>query len=191
MKTDNQTRAGESAYLFSLDILIPGRTNGHALERLMALLNSSEDIADYRVTKGVRLGQVIDEAVRLAELNNSRAAAGAKAPEPGRKPAAAARGAAARKAEQTGAASTAASGKEARKQPGANRPPDLLARQIAEYIAGRTLVRLTVVKGRGIKLSIPCRILNYDESTDNMTVYHVDEKAVYTFKLTEIDDITV
>lgn len=52
-------------------------------------------------------------------------------------------------------------------------------------------MRLTVLKGRGVKLSIPCRLLNYDQSAENLTVYHVDEKMVYTMKLAEIDDLTV
>lgn len=190
MKTDKQDKSGESAYLFSLDILIQGRTNGQALERLMALLNNSGHIADYRVTNGVRLGQVIDEAIRLAESKGSEAVA-AETRNNARKPASAAKDGSAGKSAQPAAAGNAATGKEARKQAGTNRPPELLVRQISAYIAGRTLVRLTVVKGRGVKLNIPCRILNYDESTDNMTVYHVDEKAVYTFKLTEIDDLTV
>lgn len=183
MKTDKQTRHGEPAFLFSLDILMQGETNGHALERLMALLNSSDDIADYRVTKGVRLGQVIDEAIRLAESGNNGAATGTGTSDADRK------AGAVRRTDATVAATATGTGKDTR-QPDTNRPPESLIRQIAGYITGRTLVRLTVVKGRGIKLSIPCRILNYDASTDNMTVYHVDEKAVYTFKLAEIDDLT-
>jgi hypothetical protein len=39
-----------------------------------------------------------------------------------------------------------------------------------------------------VKLNIPCRVLNYDADTQNVSVYHVDEKKVYLFKLNEIDD---
>ena len=65
-------------------------------------------------------------------------------------------------------------------------------RQIAELIRQVTdsgsLVRLSVVKGRGVKLSLPCRILHYDEEREQLSVYHVDEKKVYAFPLNEIDD---
>lgn len=54
-----------------------------------------------------------------------------------------------------------------------------------------TLVRLSVIKGKGVKLSIPCRILNFDQATHNLTVYHVDEKKVYQFHVHEIDDFNV
>ncbi|MDF2725549.1 MAG: hypothetical protein K0Q59_5226 [Paenibacillus sp.] len=51
------------------------------------------------------------------------------------------------------------------------------------------LVRIVVVKGKGIKLSIPCRILNFDGLGQQITIYHVDEKKVYSFSLNEIEDI--
>lgn len=57
------------------------------------------------------------------------------------------------------------------------------------YIASKQLIRLSVNKGRGVKLDIPCRLLNYDAGLELLSVYHVDEKQVYTFNLTEIDDI--
>ncbi|MHA7964607.1 hypothetical protein ACX93W_10690 [Paenibacillus sp. CAU 1782] len=51
------------------------------------------------------------------------------------------------------------------------------------------LIRLIVNKGLGIKLNIPCRIINIDEKEQLITVYHVDEKQVYTFRMTEIEDL--
>ena len=53
-----------------------------------------------------------------------------------------------------------------------------------------TLVRLSVVKGKGIRLSIPGRILNYDIANESLIVYHVDEKKVHRIMLNEIDDVT-
>ncbi|HIW33533.1 MAG TPA: hypothetical protein IAA29_12180 [Candidatus Paenibacillus intestinavium] len=50
------------------------------------------------------------------------------------------------------------------------------------------LVRLIVNRGLGIKLSIPCRVINIDETDQIVTIYHVDEKQVYTFRLNEIED---
>lgn len=52
------------------------------------------------------------------------------------------------------------------------------------------LVRVHVIQGFGKHLSIPCRILNYDASNSNVSLYHVDEKKVYLFKLNEIEDIS-
>jgi hypothetical protein len=94
------------------------------------------------------------------------------------------------KNEQAGGGKKEASGK-IKKPSSESREVSPLLGQIFEYIASRQLVRLTVLKGRGVKLSIPCRLLNYDQSAENLTVYHVDEKMVYTMKLAEIDDLTV
>ncbi|XEC96418.1 hypothetical protein AB6A23_07700 [Paenibacillus tarimensis] len=60
--------------------------------------------------------------------------------------------------------------------------------RIQGYIAANRLVRLHVNKGLGIKLSIPCRIISFNETNLTITVYHVDEKQVYTFSINEIDD---
>lgn len=65
---------------------------------------------------------------------------------------------------------------------------DELEVRIRQYIDANKLIRLNVNKGRGIKLSIPCRILRFDATAQLLTVYHVDEKQVHTFKLFEIDD---
>jgi ribosomal protein S25 len=63
--------------------------------------------------------------------------------------------------------------------------------QIEEFKKNNTLVRLSIVKDKGIKLSVPCRVLNYDDSSHNVTIYHVDEKKVYQYSLNEIDDLVV
>ncbi|XID93536.1 hypothetical protein ACF3MZ_03085 [Paenibacillaceae bacterium WGS1546] len=60
--------------------------------------------------------------------------------------------------------------------------------RIRFFIETSKLIRITVNKGRGIKLSLPCRVLSYDIEKQLMTVYHVDEKQVYTVGLNEIDD---
>ncbi|WP_424769009.1 hypothetical protein [Paenibacillus sp. sgz302251] len=61
---------------------------------------------------------------------------------------------------------------------------------IRTYMKNNTLIRLIVNKGLGIKLNIPCRIINIDEGENLITVYHVDEKQVYTFRLNEIEDFS-
>jgi ribosomal protein S25 len=63
--------------------------------------------------------------------------------------------------------------------------------QIEDFKKNNTLIRLTIVKGKGVKLSVPCRILNYEDAKQNVTIYHVDEKKVYQYSLNEIDDLIV
>jgi hypothetical protein len=63
--------------------------------------------------------------------------------------------------------------------------------QIETFIKNNTLIRLSIVKSRGVKLSVPCRVLNYEDATQNVTVYHVDEKKVYQYSLNEIDDLVI
>ncbi|RXZ84182.1 hypothetical protein EBB07_03660 [Paenibacillaceae bacterium] len=65
---------------------------------------------------------------------------------------------------------------------------EMAAKRIKSYIADNRLIRLHINKGLGVKLSIPCRIINYDETTSLLNVYHVDEKQVYSFSINEIDD---
>ncbi len=57
------------------------------------------------------------------------------------------------------------------------------------FMKNNTLIRLLVNKGLGITLSIPCRIINIDEQDQLITIYHVDENQVYSFRLNEIEDI--
>lgn len=68
---------------------------------------------------------------------------------------------------------------------------DEIASQIQAYIANRKLVRVVVNKGRGVQESMPCRLINYREQEQMLTVYHVDESSVYTFHLSEIDDFLI
>jgi hypothetical protein len=78
--------------------------------------------------------------------------------------------------------------KEYRIESGIQAPSDPMEGRIRQYIDDNRLTRLNVNKGRGVKMSIPCRILNYDSSKQLLTVYHVDQKQVYSFELYEIDD---
>lgn len=58
-----------------------------------------------------------------------------------------------------------------------------------DYISKQQLIRMSINRGRGVSLSIPCRILRFDSDSELVTVYHVDEKQVYTFKMNEIEDL--
>lgn len=154
--------AQDEGFLFSIEVLVKGKTNGHALETLTHLLNH-DAVVDYRVLKGITLGQVIDAAIEMAEKNKKTAATS-------------------KRNEQTDSTPSKATPK--------SKPVEYpIVEPIKQYIEDRKLVRLTVVKGKGVKLSIPCRILNYDQASSSITVYHVDEKKVYTFQLSEIDDL--
>lgn len=53
------------------------------------------------------------------------------------------------------------------------------------------LVRLSIVKSRGIQMNIPCKILNFDEESRNLAVYHVDDKQVHIVNMNEIDDFII
>ncbi|MFD2329858.1 hypothetical protein ACFSR7_11465 [Cohnella sp. GCM10020058] len=65
---------------------------------------------------------------------------------------------------------------------------DSLDSRIREYIKTSRLIRITVNRPKGDKLSVPCRVVNFDPDNELLTVYHVDEKSVYSFRLNEIDD---
>lgn len=162
----NVTKTG---HLFTVEILIEDATNGQALEKLLHLLNSG-NIRDYQIKSGIDLGKLIelniDENANKQTLQQK--AAETKRDIPKKQAAAAAPIAKDQKYEH-------------------NR----VIEQLEKFKSNHTLVRLTVVKGKGIKLSIPCRILNYDSETQNVSVYHVDEKNVYLFKLNEIDDFAI
>ncbi|MEC0232418.1 hypothetical protein [Paenibacillus alba] len=150
-----------NGHLFTVEILIEETTNGLAMEKLLHLLNTNT-VKDYQILKGIDLGKLI-------ELNKKK-----------------------------DSAPSLQTSKKAVEAPLAAAPPEAKAaiseaaaaivQQLEKYKANNTLIRLTVIKGKGIKLNLPCRILNYDDSNQNVTVYHVDEKKVYLFKLNEIDD---
>lgn len=146
----------DGSFLFQIEVLVSGETNGIALERLLHLLNNG-DIVDYRVKSGIRLGAKIDQAV-VAAGTNKEAADIDHPPAPTAPP------------------------------PDQTCDNDDMESQIARFIKSNKLLRLNINKGRGIKLSIPCRIISYDSGSQQITVYHVDEKQVYSFQLNEIDD---
>ncbi|MCC3377550.1 hypothetical protein [Cohnella sp. REN36] len=65
---------------------------------------------------------------------------------------------------------------------------ETLDARIRQYIQTSKLIRVQVNKGKGVKLSMPCRVVNFDSDNELLTLYHVDEKRVYTVGLNEIDD---
>lgn len=65
---------------------------------------------------------------------------------------------------------------------------DPLEVRIRHYIQSNQLIRININKGRGVKMNIPCRVINFEPESQLLTVYHVDEKQVYTVRMNEIDD---
>ncbi|WP_308638648.1 hypothetical protein [Paenibacillus silvisoli] len=166
MNPTNQTTVKPSAHLFNVDILVEGDSNAQAMERLLHALNQA-GFADFRIKSGVELGRLIealeDHAARKLKEKVTKAAAAHQQAAPAQKQA--------QKAE-----------------PAAGQDLTLVTDRIKAAIAENRLIRLKVNKGFGVKLNIPCRIINLDESSQMLTVYHVDEKQVYSFKMFEIDD---
>ncbi|MDB4867860.1 MAG: hypothetical protein JWR03_2193 [Cohnella sp.] len=149
-----QAKAGinddDDSFLFRVEILVHGNTDGAALERLLRVLKEG-GFTDYRIGSGIGRGRTIEEAV---DRERKKRSTPAQPPAP---------------------AATAAT-------------PEDIEQRILRYISTNKLIRLNVNKGRGVRLNMPCRILNYDSDEQLITVYHEDEKQVHSFKLFEIED---
>lgn len=162
-------------FLFSVDIMIEERSNGRALEALLHLLNS-QPIEDYNIKQGIVLGEKIDTALQDAIRKQDQAKAAPIAPPPSDR-------------QTAGTGSADKDGSKPRKAAATETNPYLeIWDKLQSFQQSGTLIRLTVVKGKGVRLSIPCRIISTDPASDIVTVYHVDEKKVYLLKMNEIDD---
>lgn len=190
-----------SSFLFQVEILVNAETNGEALEKMLHVLNAG-NFADYRITSGIKLGQAIEaalqqagrqEQLQIGQTASPQAGKTASSP-PSPKPASSSSvkakiSAALAKSQETAAKSSASGTSQAKKKSEENIAlSDELQERIRSYISSNKLIRLNVNKGRGVKLSIPCRIISLDAERQMLTVYHVDEKQVHSLKLFEIDD---
>jgi hypothetical protein len=174
MNTEKNTLKG---HLFTVDILIESSSNPLAMEKLIHLLNSPE-VKDYQIKKGVELGKIIEATLQ----ESAKEATSETKKETAKKSAETAAGAGKPDPRTDGKTDPEPQGKQDQPQ---------IVEAIERFKNNNTLIRLMVVKGKGIKLSIPCRILNYDPVMQNVSIYHVDEKKVYLFRLNEIDDFVV
>ncbi|NHN29138.1 hypothetical protein [Paenibacillus agricola] len=163
-----QANKDNGKYLFNVDILVESDTNGRALEKLLHILNSA-DIQDYLVKEGIQLGQRIQTIMRESIGKQSALPNIDSVPRSETKP----------------EASISKTTKKISISEAAHQP---IWEQFQGFKERNSLIRLTIVKAMGIKLSIPCRILNVDQDNGNVSVYHVDERQVYLFKINEIDD---
>jgi hypothetical protein len=198
-------KQAKKKYLFNVSIMVEGYSNGIALETLLHFLNQ-EEFVDYEVKEGIELGQKIRDALDVHPELAPSPPSGVTASNPGQ---ASALEDATMKINSLRARHNAGQkpkeNAEQPKEPIKETPPAAKAEKLPEmvrdlsvtfmellhqYKQENTLVRLTILKGKGVKLSIPCRILNYEAAGDSLTVYHVDEKKVYQFRLTEVDDLS-
>ncbi len=198
----NNTPATENKnHLFQVEILLENSSHALAIAALMQVLNH-EKVKDFRITGGMELGKIIEAALQAAPTSNAAPAASkgkgptAKQPTPivnTQIPAQAPNPVSAHPpATAPTPASTPAPAPAPTKATKVYTDADkdkLQSELLEEYRQSGTLIRLTVVKAKGVKLSMPCRILNFDASNSQLTIYHVDEKRVYSFKLNEIEDM--
>jgi len=151
-------QSASSSFIYNIEVLIEDKDHAAALVQLLQRLNET-GFADYKILSGIQLGNQIEERKALAATQQAIPIGSPK------------------------------KNQEA-KQNATSAPPqqDNNFEPIRALMKNNKLIRLIVNKGFGIKASIPCRIINMDEKEALVTVYHVDEKQVYTFRLTEIED---
>ena len=179
--TKNAVNSEDNGFLFNVDLLVKCPSNAQALQKLLELINSSDDIIDFRIKSGIELGGIIDNLLQAKKQSVISKASLA--------------------ASQTDR--NAVKKNSTLKVPAEKKTPAVKEQQpeytsnqvlpepdpyswIRTFSKDNRLVRLTANR-RGKQLSLPCRILNYDEDTSLVSVYHVDEKQVYTFNVNEID----
>lgn len=154
----------KTSYVFNVQLLIEDDHHASALAQLLNKLNTAQ-FADYKIISGIELGQEIDN-----RLNN----ASSKTTIP---------------IQRTETKAKAASSSNKPASPKQQNDQFSLSMEIFRQCKSKNkLIRLIVNRGLGIKTSIPCRVINLDENELLITVYHVDEKQVYTFRLNEIED---
>ncbi|GAA0133592.1 hypothetical protein YSY43_04320 [Paenibacillus sp. YSY-4.3] len=193
MDNHNNNDHEQMGYLFNVEILVKSKSNAVALQSLLQILNSGEEIIDYRINSGIELGEIIESLLaakkqsiisrsykRLAtNTPDKQNAADSKASgQPNDK---------AKPAEKAKAADKTKIAPDIKDSFAAVAMSEDFEVWIQKYISENRLVRI-LVNRNGERMSIPCRILNFQSDNYAINVYHVDEKQVYTFMLSEIID---
>lgn len=174
---DKKLQNTDGNYLFNVDILINARTNPLAMQYLLELLNNHDKVTDFNIKSGVELGRTIDSLLRSAKVALRQEST---PPMPMNLPP---KLAVKPTSEPTNQPIQQTQPKPVPQASGHTDPFD----QIRQYIQSNQLVRIRANR-HGKQVSMPCRILNFDEAVKTISIYHVDEKQVYTFKLNEIDE---
>jgi hypothetical protein len=158
-----------TSYVYHVELLIEDENHSAALAQLINKLNDAA-LVDYKIISGIQLGNDIDARKKNAIFT---------APVPV-KPDAVKEKISLPLDTSSAPLKAAVQANETALSEGLN--------VFRQYKMKNTLIRLIINRGLGIKVSIPCRVINIDEQKMIITVYHVDEKQVYTFRLTEIED---
>lgn len=189
MNNQNNKNDGELGFLFNVEILVKDETNAKALQSLLHLLNNANNIIDYRINSGIELGEIIESLLKAKKQSLiSKSYKRLKANDETKNSS----------EDIVGTTTQPSPGSQSTKKSASQPKPEPSSfKEIAQskdfqewiqkYITGNRLVRIVIKKGEE-RISIPCRILNFISESYNLTVYHVDEKQVYTFKLSEIID---
>lgn len=172
-------------HVFRVEIMVDESTPTLALAALLQALNHP-NVDDFRITEGIQFGKLLESTVQNGTAQPIAIPAHSAIP--------AKHAVNAQQKEQKDKAPA----KPEPPQPAANRKKTALPAPEAGTLSlenllhlqeSGALVRLVAVKSKGVKLSIPCRILNFDAPGQQLTIYHVDEKKVYSFSLNEIEDL--
>ncbi|WP_232274820.1 hypothetical protein [Paenibacillus sp. 481] len=176
-------KSNRSTYKFNVDILIQGDSNAAALEKLLNLLQNEQDILDLQVQSGTQLGTLVQLMEMMQQQNIEETPFGLRNGS----------------SDTTVDATTVDENQQqAPKKKQAQQPLHLsgglhelsdVEKQIEQFILHKSLIRMFINKGKGVKISMPCRVLNYDAEKQLLNVYHVDEKQVYAFHLFEIEEM--
>jgi hypothetical protein len=181
----------EIGFLFNVDILIKSRSNALALQSLLEFINKEEQIADFRIQSGIELGKIIEVTLQskkdsFAFLHKERKKSQSNARQKNSSP------------NQATASTVPVKPQSEIETPDSQKAPSTETSNttngnsfdvwIDTLIKENRLTRIVVNNKNGRHQSIPCRILNFDRDTSIVSVYHVDEKQVYTFRTNEIDE---
>ncbi|KGP80797.1 MULTISPECIES: hypothetical protein [unclassified Paenibacillus] len=181
----------EIGFLFNVDILIKSRSNALALQSLLEFINKEEQIADFRIQSGIELGKIIEVTLQskkdsFAFLHKERKKSQSNARQKNSSP------------NQATAPTVPVLPQSDIETPASQHTPSSEVSNstngnsfdvwIDTLIKENRLTRIVVNNKNGKHQSIPCRILNFDRDSSIVSVYHVDEKQVYTFRTNEIDE---
>ncbi|TVX92298.1 hypothetical protein [Paenibacillus agilis] len=185
-------KAQHSVHKFSIDILIQGPSNAAAMEKLLHLLNRDADILDMKIQSGAEIGSLLDLMELMQQHNLAAPPFGSSST--GQKlfkPTPHSNALEKQSIECNKKKISLTTTKHAPLQQQEQQSPPSLMEQINDHIQKQRLIRLHINKGHGVKLSIPCRILNFDPDSQLMNVYHVDEKQVYAYYINEIEEMII
>ncbi|HBU84068.1 MAG TPA: hypothetical protein DEF35_20855 [Paenibacillus sp.] len=181
----------EIGFLFNVDILIKSRSNALALQSLLEFINKEEQIADFRIQSGIELGKIIEVTLQskkdsFAFLHKERKKTQSNARQKNSSP------------NQATDPTVPVLPQSDTETPASKLTPSSEVSNttngnsfdvwIDTLIKENRLTRIVVNNKNGKHQSIPCRILNFDRDSSIVSVYHVDEKQVYTFRTNEIDE---